>query len=597
MNKQLRKELLQKKDILVLDTETDSLDPYSCKLGVVSLAWVEKDELRSTYLRHPEDTEELQSYINKAVKVVFWNAKYDIPVLSRHGFTIENYEDALLLWRALKTDLPSYSLKRLSRDILYDTYQEEYDLKDWLRKAKSSNYLDAPEEILRPYAVKDAENTLQLYVLGLGYVEDLDYTITNTVILEHAVQKVVMNMEKLGVWIDLDRSLDLYKLSKDKAADALKVCKAIAGEEFKPLSPKQIREAIYIKPNRIPARLTPKGAYSTDIMAFKSYMDMYDGTPEASLCHHVLLYRSYNKAANTYFKNFLEMSDPWGVLRCSLNQAGTRTGRFSCSRPNLQNVPKPDEYGDEEKVLLMARESFIARPNYVFCFIDYDQVELRLGAHFANEEHMINDIHKGLDLHDETAKRVFHIQPDHPDWKLRRKQAKTLNFAVFYGIGPFKFAEQLLKMTGKAVSLIEAKQIIVKYKEIYPGIANLFHIVDAQVKSTGYVMNAYGRVMQVDKKQTYKGVNYQIQSSSADLMKLKMVECYKLLTGYKSRLLLTIHDELFFELHRDELFLGDKLRTMMEDLDTFAVPITCSLEYGLRWSEKAEIEPKELLRG
>jgi len=587
---------MKKIPYLALDTETDSLDPHSCKLKIVTASYVEDDSVVDLFFRYPEQLPEVQALVDRADSLVYWNAKYDIPVLSRHGVKIDlPYHDALLYWRTLRTDLPSYSLKYISRKVLYDMYQEEYDLKDWLKKNKTDKFTDAPDEILRPYAVKDSRNTITLFHLAQNLLdEDSNREAKQgTLDLEHEVQKVVLQMEKDGIWLDLPRCYDLYDLSRDKAAASLARCRELTNPKFKPLSPKQIREFIYDEENR-PTRFTPKGSPSTDIMAMKAVIDLRAGSDVAKLCSEVLVYRAYSKAANTYFKNFIEMSDSWGVLRCSLNQAGTKTGRFSCSRPNLQNVPKPDEYGDEEKVLLMAREAFIPRPGYCLCFIDYDQVELRMGAHFADEAHMIADIWDGKDLHDETAKRLFGVTKDSPDWSLRRRQSKTLNFAVFYGIGPVKFADQLLKMTGKVVSEEEARAMIKAYKEIYPGIAQLFTDVDIQVQRFGYVQNFYGRVMAVEKRKAYKGVNYTIQSSSADLMKLKMVECNEFLRDKKSRLLLTVHDELIFELHKTELDLGPQLRSIMEDRESFKVPITCSLEYGMRWSSKAEELPKEV---
>ncbi|RMF60707.1 MAG: hypothetical protein D6746_06460, partial [Bacteroidetes bacterium] len=504
----------------------------------------------------------LQKLLDNKV-VVFWNAAYDIPVLEQHGFSVSTYIDALLLWRAASIDEDSYSLKALSQKHLNDFYQEEQELKDWLKKNKTKDYSKVPHNILMPYALKDAKNTLMLFLL----IRDRCSEFLPTIELEHDIQRLVIEMEEHGFIIDAKAVNRLWKAATKQEKKLEAEIYQLAGKEFLISSPKQLGAILYAD---YPAtRQTEGGAPSTDSVALKQLADSAECPKRLrKLAKKVLKYRSLKKLKKTYLKNFAAKSVGKGryrILRTSFNQAGTKTGRFSSSNPNLQNIPRP---GDS--LLALARGCVVAGHGQIMLFIDYDQVELRLAAHYCNDPLMIQTILSGGDLHGETCKRLFGIDEDDPDWKRKRQIAKTLNFAIFYGIGPYKLRDTLLKMVGIYYTLSECKTIIDDYKDIYPSIPLLFRDVQDQVKKHGYVENFYGRRMYVNPKKSYVGVNYIIQSTAADLIKQRMLRCYKLLEGTSSYLIGTIHDELIFRGPEDELpKLATALQAAMEDRQSF----------------------------
>ena len=225
--------------------------------------------------------------------------------------------------------------------------------------------------------------------------------------------------------------------------------------------------------------------------------------------------------------------------------------------------------------------------------MDYEQIELRLTAHFGNEEQMIEDIHEGKDLHSETCKRIFEIDESAPDWKSKRYLAKTLNFSIVYGTGAAKFAETVLKSTGgkMRISEQEARSYISSWKSAHLGVMELFNKVAHEVALTGGVRNYYGRFVPVDPGKPYVGVNYLIQGTAADLMKDRLLKCWRFLKDKDTDLLMTIHDELVFEVPGHEKEIIWQLKEIMEEPDEFKVPLTCSVEVGKTWGSKKAFEP------
>lgn len=207
---------------------------------------------------------------------------------------------------------------------------------------------------------------------------------------------------------------------------------------------------------------------------------------------------------------------------------------------------------------------------------------------------MLEAINSGEDLHSLACKEIFGIDEGHPDWKIRRYLAKTMNFAVNYGSGPDTYCEAVLKDTdGKVViSPQVAREFINVWKEKHPGIRAWANELVTEAAKTGGIRNYYGRFLPLGYGESYKVVNYFIQSTAADLMKERMLECWRLLRGYDTHLVLTVHDELIFDMPKYEVHLISKLRTIMEELDEFKVPLTCSVEVGKSWGDKEEFTEK-----
>lgn len=564
---------------VAIDTETTGLDAYKEDLVLVS-CWDEDGV--GTVERYP-DIRVAADYLNDPTYTkLFYNAKYDLKILERHGlFAKGDILDVMILARLVHGSR-ALKLKNLARIVLEDPCIEEIKVKKWLKdntgKASDTtmydNWAKIPMKLLEPYALKDAQITYELFYVFASRLTD---KLKKLLKQEHRVLAAVRAMEDRGLKVDRSYCASLLEQATRDYQTIETKMKVITGrEDFKIGSNKQLAEHFYRNGVR-PTRWTPKGNPSMDRLAL-----MELEAPEAQL---VLEYKNLKKASSTYLKAFLDKSDEEGIIRSSFNQAGPITGRFSNNGPNLQNIPRP-----EDSMLGMARNCIVARDGYMLVFIDYDQVELRLAAHWAKEPAMIKVINAGGDLHGLTCEKVFGITEDSPEWKEKRQVSKTLNFAILYGISAPSFRDTLLRTSGIKLPVSRCTEIIETYKATYPNIQNLFDKARDSVYAEGGIRNAYGRLMKYPARKSYIGVNYWIQSTSADLMKEKMAKCYKRLKGSEDYLVATIHDELVFELKENGWRkLARELRDIMQDLTRFRVPITCSIAVGKRWGTKKEV--------
>ena len=540
--------------------------------------WVEKQWHKSTNVaRAIEDP--------RVIKL-FWNAKYDLKVLQRAGIQVKGpIIDVMLLARIVHTaERPGqYTLKHFSRKFLENTYVEETKLRQWCTKQKRKKepcaYGDAPLHILHPYSLLDAQCTFELFWL---MSKKLTNPLARLLKIEHQVLARTITMENRGLLIDEDLCLDLMaRCTKDMQRSKGALRKVLKNPLFNPNSHQQVAQVFFTDEGRNPVALTPTGQPTTDKVAMLTLRDKYDDT-RAQL---VMDWRKVAKARDTYLKRFLDDRDEFGILRGYFNQSGTRTGRFSSSEPNLQNITRPSA-----KASGRLRDCFISRPNYRFICIDYDQIELRLGAHFAQVTNMLEAIHNGVDLHGDTAIRMFGVTPESEDWTTKRQISKTLNFAIFFGIGSEEFMNTLIRESEMYLSLYQAADFRKTYKDIYPEIDDYFETITQEVLETGGVTNPYGRFMETPRGKSYIGVNYKIQSTAADLIKERMLVCADLLRGKKSGLVAIVHDELIFEMHYEDKYLIPRLKKEMEELKKFSVPLTCSVAQAKRWGKKRKIK-------
>lgn len=265
-----------------------------------------------------------------------------------------------------------------------------------------------------------------------------------------------------------------------------------------------------------------------------------------------------------------------GVLHCKFNQAEARTGRFSSSEPNMQNMPR----------ILGPRECFIPRRGRRNWHIDYSQVEMRFFAHFARDKDMTKAIED--DIHRFVASQIYN-KPESEVTKEQRKRGKSINFGIIYGAQPPKIAETLTR-DGLVTTTSEAARLVGKYHRRFPSIGKLMREYDTQLARDKYVTNPFGRRYYIARKLSYTVLNYMCQGSSADLMKQAMVKVWKYLRsiGSKAKILLQVHDELGIEIPpKEEATLVPKIMQLMRDRKSFFVPIEVDAEVVTkRWSQK-----------
>jgi len=573
---------LLRSQLEAIDTETTGLDVHSSKVQVTNISyWNSSGRGKAFHVSNHEGKNAVALIASDPnITKLMFNAKFDVRMLAKEGINIRSPLICVLI--AAQMMLPdelTKNLKQLSRKLLKDPYLEEIRLKKYIRERKINvrerGYADIPGFIIDPYNLKDSKNTLELfYYLMPALDKHHQWTVLEREML--LMRKVVLPMESYGVMLDLEEVDRLKILVRKEIQGIKKQLVTITGlPEFNPNSQTQVLAALRQEGIFRPTRFSNKtGAPKADIIALLEYP-----SPLGSL---VVKYRKIAKAQTTYLKNFDRK-----ILRVSFNQLGARTGRFSSSGPNLQNIPR----AKEDSLLSQMRRCFIARPGCRLLFIDYKQLQLRLAAHFSGEEHMLQAINEGKDLHDQTCMLVFERDPKDKDWELMRYLAKTFNFAVLFGAGPERLRETILKDTMGALRL--TTHAIARYlndwKEKHSKIMRLFDTVAMEIATTGGVTTPYGRFLSVDSSASYVGVNYLIQGTEADFIKLKMLVVTEMLKGYKSRMQMTVHDELGFNLHRDETHLVRPVVNAMQDLTTFKVPLVCSVSIGKNWYDKRKV--------
>lgn len=567
-----------RKRILAVDSETTGLDTRAPGFTATHASyWTNNGRGKAFPIASP-DFQKLKAWAeDESITKLIFNAKYDLRVFAIHGITFRGpVIDVLLMAQLVLPDEKRKNLKHLSRKYLKEPYLEEIRLKKWLRENKKTVYGDAPAHIVLPYALADARRLLELFFYLSAAIDKFDLwpVVEREMLL---MRKVVMPMEDHGIRMDLEAVAELSNTTRKEQAKLRAAAVEITGNpEFNPNSQKQLLKALadegIFKPTRFSNKTGKPKADTVSLIEWPS--------PLATI---VMKLRRVSKARTTYLKHFNSE-----ILRVSFNQNGARTGRFSSSDPNLQNIPRPDE----DSLLGKMRICFIARKGRRLLFVDYKQLQLRLAAHFSGEQHMIDAINSGKDLHDGTCHRIFEIDKDNPKWEILRYLAKTLNFSMLFGAGATKFRETVLKDTDGEVRLTlqQASTYIQQWKAKHPAIMKMFDTIIKEVSATKGVRTMYGRFMPVDLSKPYVGVNYKIQGSEADMLKERMLRLEEFLLGKKTKIMLQAHDELCFDWHPDDREILPDIKNIMEEFKLFKVPLTCSFSYGKNWYAKKKLE-------
>ncbi len=394
---------------------------------------------------------------------------------------------------------------------------------------------------------------------------------------------VLIDMEKEGVRIDVD-ALRQYsrQLTAERTAIEEKIY-SLAGESFNISSPKQLGEVLYekLKVTSKPP-LTPTKQYSTaeDVLTKLA--------PSHPIIPLILDYRSISKLVGTYLDSFPRLINPaTGRLHTVYNQTVTATGRLSSSNPNLQNIPIRTERGRE------IRRAFVpADSDHLILAADYSQIELRIIASLAADRHMLEAFANGLDIHAATAAKIYHV-PISDVTKDQRRNAKSVNFGIVYGISPFGLSEQL------SIPRKEAASLINEYFAQYPDIRRFIDQCVDTARRNGYAQTLLGRrryLPDINSRNASarafaerNAVNMPIQGTSADMIKLAMVRIHASLLrqNLRTRIILQVHDELVFDLYRPEEALVRQIvaREMKQALPLPGIDIEVGIDVGENWLE------------
>ena len=583
------KQILEKAEIFALDTETTSQNPLEASLVGLSFA-VRDDEafyipVGHHYLGVPDqlDTDEVLQTLrdvlkNPDVKKVGQNIKYDWLVLDRCGVELEGVAfDTMLASYLLNPSKRAHNLDQIALDFLG---HKTISYQDVAGKGKSARTFDqVPLEEAAPYACEDADITLMAKNVLDRELEEIGLTALLAEV-EMPLVPVLMRMEKKGVRVDRDKLRELSASFEARLDQLESEIYELAGERFNIKSSQQLG-AVLFEQLKLPVQKKTRKTkgYSTDVNVLSELAKIHE------LPARILEHRSLAKLKSTYSDALMELIHPdTGRIHTSYNQTVAATGRLSSSDPNLQNIPIRTPEGRE------IRSAFVPEPGWQLLSADYSQVELRILAHYSADETLIRAFSENEDIHTRTAAEVFQLTPDLVTADLRR-QAKAINFGIIYGMSPFGLSKQL------GISQKMAKVYIDNYFSRYPGVRQFMEETVQEARKTRRTDTLLGRIRllpdigssnhNLRQFAERTAINTPIQGTAADLIKIAMIRIDAALReqGLKTAMLISVHDELVFEVPPEESDKAGKLIAgIMEGVWDLRVPLVVNTARGENWA-------------
>ena len=575
---------LGKHSKFTFDTETTGLDPRADKLVGMSFS-VQPHE--AWFVTLPPDEKESAKALeifrplfeNGSIEKTGHNLKFDIAMLRAAGIEVRGkLFDTMLAHYLLDPD-QRHGLDKLAGTHLgYAPVPITALIGE--KKSEQLSMADVLIDKLSDYACEDADVTIQLRQILEPQLEKRKLTnVFDTI--ECPLIPVLVEMEANGISLDTNALLEISKKLDGQIDTYQKQIFKLAGREFNLNSPKQLGEVLFdeLKLADKPKK-TKTGQYTTN----EEVLDQL--ATEHEIARVILDYREATKLKSTYVDALPEyLSKKTGRIHTSFSQAVTTTGRLASSDPNIQNIPVRTEQGQE------IRRAFVAgSKEFTLLAADYSQIELRIMAHLSGDQHMKAAFESGEDIHTATAARVFGVALADVTSDMRRK-AKMVNFGIIYGISSFGLAQRL------RIPRKEAAEIIESYFKQYPAVKACMDGIIETARNKGYVETIAGRRRHIRDINTANGtvraaaeryaINAPIQGSAADMIKIAMIRIHEMLQRKqaKTKLLLQVHDELVFELHKDEHDLIEDIRELMSNALPLSVPVIVDCGTGNNWLE------------
>ena len=576
---------LKKVDLISLDTETDSLDSQIANLVGICLAY-DNDTGYYVPIAHKDSVNLNKDVVLDALgpvfsdtkkKLIFHNAKYDLPILKRFGFELSP--------QVIDTMVASYLINPGAREHSLDAQvdirlkHKMISIETLIGKGKDQiSFGDITSEEAYKYGAEDGVYTYRLWgklesELKDKELESVFYDI------ELPLMHVLLKMEERGITLDTEH---LSRLSDELHSKSEKLQEEIfklAGVEFNVASPKQLSEILFEK-MQLPHGKKTKTGYSTNA----SILEKLKNYP---IVNAILQFRECEKLKNTYVDVLPgQVSKVTGRLHTSYNQVIAATGRLSSINPNLQNIPIKTDYGKE------VRKAFIAQDeDHVILSADYSQIELRVLAHLSDDPGLKKAYNDGVDIHAQTAAALYDFDVDKVTPEMRR-QAKAINFGVLYGMSAFRLSNDL------GITRIDAQNFIDGYFDAYPNVTDFINETVNDGRTNGYVASMTGRKRYIPELDDDNGnvrngaeriaVNSPIQGTAADIIKIAMINLDKKLdeSSLDIKMLLQVHDELVFEVHQKDLDKAKKIiQEEMENALSLTVPLSVEMDSGKNWLE------------
>lgn len=577
---------LQTADHFAIDTETTHLDFRFANMVGFSIAFDAKDAYYIPFTHDYEDApaqldrdrilKQIQPFIeNPEVKKIGHHLKYDAHIFANHGIHLQGwYFDTMLASYVLNATATRHGMDDVARLYLSHLSTTFEQIAGKGAKQKTFNQIEL--ETAGHYAAEDAHVTYRLYEVLNEKLQAEPLLLDVLHRIEMPVAAVLTQMEEIGIQLNPEF---LGQLSEEfaQAMHGLESqAMEIAGEQFNIASPKQVGDILFDKLAIKGGKKTASGQYSTSESVLEKL--------EHPIAEIILEHRGLAKLRSTYTDRLVEQANPETFrVQTSYHQAITTTGRLSSSDPNLQNIPIRNTIGRQ------IRKAFIAPEGRSILAADYSQIELRLMAHFSQDEALIDAFQNGQDIHRRTASEVLRIPLDDVTSDQRR-QAKAVNFGLLYGMSEFGLVRQL------GFTRDESRDYIKQYFNRYPGIYEYMQSTRQVAVQQGFVETVSGRRlytpdinarnMMVRKAAERAAINAPLQGSAADIIKLAMIEVDRQLPKDSIRLLLQVHDELVFEVDHDAIeSLSPQIAEIMSSVLTLAVPLEVDIGIGKNWDE------------
>ena len=584
-------EELKKNGEFSVDLETTSRDPVDAQIVGIAITTAPHEGYYIPTLSSLLDSPSLlsQDQVLEVLRPVLeaasyqkvgQNIKYDLKVFKRHGADLKGISfDTMLASGLLHPAASSHGLDDLAFTHLNHKMIPIKDLIGTGAKQITMDLVPLPQ--VTEYACEDVDITLQLKnkfesELAAEGLTDIFRDI------EMPLIPVLADMELTGIQVDGDYLRQLSQEFQERLDQKMDQIYAEAGQEFNINSPKQLGQLLFEELD-LPKNLTrrTKTGYSTDIRVLQRLAPLHP-LPEL-----ILEYRSFSKLKSTYTDALVGLINPETKrIHTSFHQAGVRTGRLSSSDPNLQNIPVRTAEGRE------IRRAFVASDDdHTLIVADYSQIELRILAHLSEDDRLREAFEQDLDIHAQSASLIFGLPPEEIDDNMRR-QAKTMNYGIVYGVGAFRLSNEL------QIEFGEAQQLIDNYFQTYAGVRDYFDRIVAKAQEQEYVTTLLGRrcyvpeIQAADRNTQEFGkrvaINAPMQGTAAELIKLAMLGIHDYLTknGKRTKLLLQVHDELVFEApksEQEEVLI--EIKGLMENACQIDVPIKVDIHAGASWLE------------
>lgn len=504
----------------------------------------------SSYIPYTKDTD--LSFLNK--KIYTYDYKRLYVSLKKNNLTIPT----CLFDTMIGAYLVNYNIKD---DISYLAKQMGYEIDN---SSKENSEIDKAKFVYDTYNtlmdMMQKENVMTLY-------NDIEFPLVT----------VLAKMEMNGIKVEKEVLFEMKDEILKRIEEVSQIIYNMAGVEFNISSPKQLGDILFEKLG-LPHAKKNKTGYSTDISVLEKLRDY-------PIVEYIIEYRTLYKLYTTYIEGILNSISSDGKIHTIYTQTVARTGRLSSIEPNLQNIPIRYELGR------LIRKAFVPLDNSILMSCDYSQIELRVFAHLSKVPELVMAFVNDMDIHTKTAMDIFHVKEEEVTKDMRRK-AKAVNFGILYGISSYGLSEDL------NIKPKEAKEFINKYFETYPGVKEYMDKEIEEAKKNGYVKTIMNRKRIIEELRSSNHVvrsmgermalNTPIQGSSADILKMAMIKIDKYFedNNIKSTMLLQVHDELIFNVIKEEEEEVRKIvSNIMENIIKLDVPLKVSIEEGNNWYE------------